>query len=57
MSPMKNLPDHGDEFWAMFASDGDGGIVLTEIATDVAAENSPDDDVRAIAESIESQAA
>lgn len=57
MSPMKSLPDHGDEFWAMFPGDGEGGIVLTEIATSIAPGDAADDDVRAIAESMEPQAA
>lgn len=50
---MKNLPDHGDEFWAMFASNGDGNIVLTEISADDTSDDAPDDDVLIIAESME----
>ena len=35
---MKNLPDHGKAFWDMFPSDGDGGIVISEIdSSDVSA--------------------
>ena len=38
VSHMKNLPDHGKAFWDMFPSDGDGGIVISEIdSSDVSA--------------------
>lgn len=54
---MKNSADHGDDFWSMFPSDGNGGVVLSEPSPADKPAQHPDDEVKAILEAIEHAAA
>ena len=51
MLPMKSLPDHGKAFWDMFPSDGDGGIVVSELSEDNPTGKRPEGSANATSES------
>ena len=54
---MSTLPDHGDEFWAMFPHDEDGNVYIVEIDLGKYADLEPEPEIVAMIEAEEKRIA
>lgn len=49
---VRDLPDHGEEFWALFPTDEDGNTVIEEIDLDKYSDLEPNPDIVARIEAL-----